>query len=106
MKRPWSGSTRRRRLPADWATPGGIRDQVLGAPGGRVCKLRLDDGCTRYATEVDHIVAGDDHSMSNLQSACEHCHRIKSSREGNAVPRVRERRPAEVHPAYRSMGSR
>jgi 5-methylcytosine-specific restriction endonuclease McrA len=97
----WAGSTRRQRLPANWATPGGLRDQVFAAPDGRVCKLRYE-GCTRYATEVDHRRRGDDHSFSNLQAACEHCHKIKSGREG-AAARPRQTRRVEEHPARKSM---
>lgn len=100
-RQPWVGSTRRQRLPADWSTPGGCCDQVLGAPDGRVCKLRYD-GCAGYATQVDHIKAGDDHSRGNLQSVCEHCHRIKSGREG-AAARPRQTRRVEQHPVRRSM---
>src|ERR1700755_230325 len=99
--RPWAGSTRRHRLPANWSTPGGLRDQVLKAPGGRVCKLRYED-CTRSATEANHKIPGDDQSMDTLQSACSHCHRIKSSREG-AAAKPRERRAPETHPAYKRM---
>jgi 5-methylcytosine-specific restriction protein A len=94
---PWAGSTRRARLPANWSTPGGLRDQVFGQPDGRACRLRYE-GCTAYATEVDHIERGDDHRLGNLQPACKACHRIKSAREG-AAGQVTLRRPPETHPS-------
>lgn len=99
-RRPWAGSTRRQRLPADWAKPGGPRDRVLSAPGGRVCALRFRDICVGYATEVDHKKRGDDHSDANLQPACQPCHAHKSAQEG-AAARPQEKRPPEVHPALK-----
>lgn len=99
-RRPWAGSTRRARLPPDWFTPGGRRDRVLARPDGRVCALRYPDICIGFATQVDHKVAGDDHSDENLQPACHPCHAHKSALEG-AAARSRERRPPETHPALK-----
>lgn len=99
-RRPWEGSTRSQRLPADWDKPGGPRDRTLSAPGGRICKLAYEDICIGYATQADHIKAGDDHSDGNRQSVCEPCHRRKSGREGRAA-RPSEKRPPDVHPALR-----
>ena len=99
-RRPWAGSTRRGRLPADWFSRGGPRDRVLSRPDGRVCALRYPDICTGFATQVDHIIAGDDHSDGNLQPACQKCHAHKSALEG-AAAKPRERRPPEEHPALR-----
>ena len=80
-REPWAGSDRRSRLPRNWAA---IRKRVLDRDGHR-CQLRLP-GCTVVATEVDHRVAGiDDHRESSLQSACNHCHKIKSASEGAAA---------------------
>lgn len=43
----------------------------------RLCSLRLE-GCTRIATEVDHIVprakGGDDFDWKNLRGLCHSCH--------------------------------
>lgn len=46
-----------------------------------------DEGgiCGEYATDVDHINAGDDHSEKNLRSLCGPHHRAKSSSEGAAA---------------------
>jgi 5-methylcytosine-specific restriction enzyme A len=97
--RPWAGSTRRARLPADWDRPGGTRDQVF-ARDGRVCALRYPDLCVGVATQVDHKQRGDDHRLENLQPACEPCHRKKSALEGVAA-RPPLNRPPETHPALR-----
>lgn len=93
----WEGSTRKERLPSDWQER---RRQVMlrdrrrcqwrDVPGGQICGLQ--------GNQVDHIVRGDNHELSNLQVLCEPHHRIKSAREGGQsfVPR---RRPPERHPA-------
>ena len=80
----WTTSTRRTRLPAGWAR---LRRQVLRRDGS-ICQI-----CGDRATEVDHIVPGDDHGMWNLQSLCTPCHRTKSSREGNAAMNSNRRTP-------------
>lgn len=90
--RAWAGSTRRSRLPTDWQT---IRTRVLQRDRG-VCQIR-GPRCTHRATEVDHVIAGDDHRDEALQAACTPCHRDKSSAEGNSARR-RERRVPGRHP--------
>ncbi len=95
VRRPWAGSTRRARLPADWPAR---RRAVLTRDGFR-CRIR-DDCCVVVASEVDHIEAGDNHELGNLQAACPPCHARKSSREG-AAARPRRNRPPEVHPALK-----
>jgi 5-methylcytosine-specific restriction endonuclease McrA len=91
----WATSDRRSHLPKDWPR---IRQRVLKRDG-RVCRIAFP-GCAGAATEVDHVVRGDDHSEGNLQAACSPCHRTKSSREGAAAkPRIN--RPAETHPALK-----
>jgi 5-methylcytosine-specific restriction protein A len=73
----WDTSDRRYRLPSNW-------------PQIRLFILRRDNyecqipGCFRQATDVDHIVHGDDHDPSNLQAICKPCHAFKSSQEGHA----------------------
>lgn len=87
----WQGTTRRERLPSDWSTR-------------RLIVLKRDKGicyiCGKAGADtVDHVLAGDDHSLSNLRPVHDrtppHCHRFKTSREANAAKggnRVRRRR--------------
>jgi 5-methylcytosine-specific restriction endonuclease McrA len=96
----WDGSTRRRRLPKDWAR---IRRRIIRRDGG-VCTARYSDGrqCELPGTDVDHIVHGDDHSDANLQLLCTWHHTHKSSSEGGtaaALTRASVHRPPSVHPA-------
>lgn len=80
----WSGSTRRDRLPADWKQ----RRRLVLERDGHSCRH-----CGAQATDVDHVRAGDDHSLGNLQALCRACHRRKTAAE-----KPRERRPGESHP--------
>jgi 5-methylcytosine-specific restriction enzyme A len=92
----WNTSNRRSRLPADWFTV--IRPHILARDP--ICKLRYH-GCTGKSTQVDHIRRGDDHSYTNLQGVCAHCHAIKSAREGRQAQLTRSqrrKRPQERHP--------
>lgn len=96
----WSegASDRAPRLPSDWSTR---RVRVLRRDGYR-CMARDSTGarCGQPANQVDHIVAGDDHSLDNLQSLCRWHHARKSSAEGAAArrPRARQARDPEPHP--------
>lgn len=64
MGQQWSRSDRKRRLPHDWeqrrAT---IRDRASGR-----CQATMRDGtrCTEPGTDCDHIMHGDNHSLTNL----------------------------------------
>ena len=82
-QKSWQGSTRRERLPKDWGTR---RLIVLRRDKG-ICHLCGQPG----ADTVDHIVQGDDHSLGNLAPVHDrlppHCHRAKSSQEGNDAKR-------------------
>ncbi|MFB7115755.1 HNH endonuclease [Streptomyces sp. NPDC056291] len=96
----WQGSTRRARLPSDWAR---IRRRVLRRDSS-ACTNEFSDGrvCGEPANQVDHIVPGDDHSMANLRALCAWCHAHKSATEGGtaaAQKRVRTERPKQTHPA-------
>lgn len=96
----WIGSTRRERLPADWHT---IVARIL-ARDERRCRAVLSDGtrCTETATDVDHIVRGDDHRDANLQALCSWHHRRKTAAEGNAARRpLTNRRAPERHPGLK-----
>jgi 5-methylcytosine-specific restriction endonuclease McrA len=52
-----------------------------------MCQWVLPDDtlCLDSATDVDHIVPGDNHDEHNLQSLCPRHHRRKSSGEGAAA---------------------
>jgi 5-methylcytosine-specific restriction protein A len=96
MAGKWRGSDRSSRLPPDWAAK---RAEAHRLNPRHVCHLCGQPG----GDQLDHIVAGDDHRQENLDWAhtnvWPHCHRGKSSAEGNAARwRVRQRRPAERHP--------
>ncbi|WP_329151243.1 HNH endonuclease [Streptomyces sp. NBC_01456] len=91
----WEGSTRHDELPADWPA---IRAAVLARDEHRCRQINEGRVCRRWANQVDHIRRGNDHRPENLQSLCAECHAIKSSREGNAAPRITRWRPTERHP--------
>lgn len=89
----WAGSDRRSRLPNDWPKR---RNQVLKRDGKRC--THLDDRgirCPEIATEVDHIVAGDNHDLSNLRSLCTYHHLKKSGSEGGSAFAAVKRRNAQ-----------
>jgi 5-methylcytosine-specific restriction protein A len=88
--RPWQHSSRRSRLPANWAS---LRRHILERDAYRCHVI----GCDAVASEVDHLRPGDDHSLGNLAAICTHHHRRKSSAEGNEA-RARTARPGETHP--------
>ncbi|ARF59430.1 HNH endonuclease [Streptomyces gilvosporeus] len=96
---PWTGSDRRLRLPSDWPVR---RLSVLKRDGFQCVAVLRDTGarCTASATDVDHIVPGDDHDLANLQALCRWHHARKSSAEGVAAKRrrVSRRRPEGRHP--------
>lgn len=101
MSSNWDGSNRRARLPSNW---GKLRAQVLERDGHR-CRWPTEQQpgtrCGAAATEVDHIKAGDDHSLDNLQALCRWHHQRKSSSEGQQSPNrqtVTMSRPPEQHP--------
>ena len=94
---PWEGSTRKQRLPANWQQ---LRAVVLTRCGGR-CEAIMRSGkrCHDKATDVDHIIHGDDHSLSNLQGLCTWHHKRKTAIEANASrTRPTQARPPETHP--------
>lgn len=99
MSGGWADSDRKSRLPADWPL---LRRIVRERSGGR-CEVIKANGkrCWDDATDCDHITAGDDHSLSNLQDICAWHHRKKSSAEGNAAKaalRATLKHPVETHP--------
>lgn len=71
-------SKRSSRLPADWAD---LRAQVKARANGRCEALVHHHLCNGTGAECDHIIAGDDHRLSNLQWLSRQCHQVKSIRE-------------------------
>lgn len=69
---------------------------------GHRCQAEVHvPACDGVATDVDHVVRGDDHRYANLQSLSHPCHMAKTAAEGVAA-RVTTTRPAEPHPGLRS----
>lgn len=104
----WEGSTRAERLPRDWARR---RAVVLARAGYRCEHIRVDTGgrCEQLATDVDHIVRGDNHALENLQALCRWHHARKSSREGAQAAnakRARRAREPELHPFAARVAAR
>lgn len=67
----------------------------------RLCQYRYPGICTTHATQVDHVLPGDDHSLTNLKAICTECHKHKSSREGHESKRKRNamrKRETKRHP--------
>ncbi len=96
----WAGSTRRARLPRDWA-------KRVAATKARACgrcegiSLRGEDrwhaeDCDGVGRECDHDRRGDDHSLSNLRWLHPACHSVKTQRE-----KPSRYRPVGRHPADR-----
>lgn len=83
MPTGWQNSNRAARLPPNWDT---IRAAVLRDASYR-CETLMRNGtrCHDRATEVDHIIAGDNHDRSNLQAICTWHHRRKTAAEANAA---------------------
>lgn len=73
-QRNWDGATRTQNLPKDWRMR---RKQVLIRAKNKCYH------CGQYATQVDHIINGDNHSFDNLGAICIDCHKEKSSWEGH-----------------------
>jgi 5-methylcytosine-specific restriction protein A len=84
----WSRESRQARgYGAAWDR---LRKQVLTRePLCRMCHVK---GRVTAATEVDHIkpkAKGGTDELSNLQPACQPCHKAKSAAEMGRTPRVR-----------------
>ena len=93
----WEGSDRASRLPPDWPQ----RKKQVWARDGDTCHLCHQPGADR----IDHIQPGDNHDITNLGPVHDtnppHCHRYKSSREGNTARKVLRSQldlPARTHP--------
>lgn len=95
----WYNSNRRSRLPKDWAVRvARVKERALG-----VCEATLPSGkrCGRKGTDTDHIVAGDNHALANLQLLCGFHHDLKTQGEARAAKAkfMPKRRPVEGHPS-------
>ena len=118
---PWTTSNRRQRLPTNWNK---LRNKVLAKANYKCAGLDPDttpppssreavEGCHRWhhpacdmrATDVDHIDAGDNHEISNLQALSHACHTAKTAHE-NAAAKARIRaaatRERPPHPCARA----
>jgi 5-methylcytosine-specific restriction enzyme A len=97
MGSSWQGSNRRSELPANWPA---IRLAVLSRDGHQCTWIETSSArCIRRATDVDHIINGGSHALTNLRSLCAWHHAKKSSAEGNAAQRrLTTKRAAPRHP--------
>ena len=92
----WENSTRRSRLPAGWSHR--IVPRILERDN-RICHVCGEAG----ADQVDHVIAGDDHSDSNLAAIHDNpCHRRKTAAEAAAAraAKPQRNRPPERHPGW------
>lgn len=95
----WYTGDRRYRLPSDW---GRRKAAVRARAHGRCQAASHAPGCNGVGTECDHIVAGDDHDLDNLQWLSHECHKAKTEREN--AERNRRRKLMRLHPSERQPG--
>ena len=94
----WDTSDRRHRLPPNWAAT--VR-RIKQRDHGLCQAVAHHPACNGIGTEVDHIVAGDNHDDSNLQLLSRECHAEKTIRDNRDLRarRTAERcAPREPHP--------
>ena len=102
----WETSDRRQRLPDNWgALVRAVKHRAKATSklGIAQCEARLPSRkrCPRLGRDVDHRIAGDDHSLNNLQLLCPTHHERKTVREaadGRAAFKQSKYRPSEDHP--------
>lgn len=87
MGMAWETSNRRSRLPRDWEAR---RRIVIARDNGRCQAIIAGAQCVAEGTEVDHVNAGDNHDLTNLQLLCKACHSWKTRSEAAAGLRVRQ----------------
>lgn len=94
----WNTSTRSSRLPKDWPS---IKRQVKQRARGMCEATTHQPSCDGIGAECDHILAGDNHGMDNLQWLSTPCHLAKTTAENaarNTATAQLKRRPQEQHP--------
>ena len=97
----WSTSTRRYRLPPNWAD---LRRQTKQRAKGRCEAAQHEPNCDGIGTDADHVTQGDNHALANLQWLSKPCHWAKTRRENaarNSQAATLRRRPTEQHPGRR-----
>jgi 5-methylcytosine-specific restriction protein A len=99
--KPWATSTRRSRLPKDWAK----RRAAAKARAHGMCQASVHEPqCNGIGSECDHITPSDNHALANLQWLSAPCHLAKTLREAGQASGVRGRlRPPDVHPGKINM---
>lgn len=100
----WSTSDRRQRLPKNWAD---IRRQVQRRAHGLCEATTHARACDGTGTDADHIHAGDNHALTNLQWLSGPCHRAKTATETaarNTTIAALKHRPPELHPGRKHHG--
>lgn len=101
----WTTSDRRFRLPRNWPE---LKRKVKHRARGLCEAERHHPDCDGIGTDCDHVVQGDDHSLTNLQWLSAPCHRAKTNDENAARNRANaalRRRPTEQHPGQRTRGT-
>lgn len=96
----WETSDRKERLPDNWPK---IRAMVKARAKGKCEATVHARGCGGWGSDADHITAGDNHSLANLQWLSGACHRAKTNHETSQ--RNRERKAARYRPKEQHPGS-
>ncbi len=98
----WQGRGRADRLPKDWpqrrhATFTRDGWQCVWTTNNTRCPYHAPDGT---GLQCDHVIRGDDHSLTNLQTLCVPHHKIKTAAEATAARAAlpTRTRPPETHP--------
>jgi len=97
----WTTSDRMARLPNNWAD---IRRQVKSRAHGLCQANQHARSCDGQGTDADHIQAGDNHHLDNLQWLSAPCHTNKTNAETaarNTATAALKRKPIEQHPGRR-----
>ena len=79
-RQAWATTTGAPSLPSHWAI---IRAQVL-LRDRHTCQACAGTRCGNLRLEVDHIVNGDNHDLTNLQTLGRTCHRANTTQEMTA----------------------